>query len=178
MSLDHGNSGYNTVKWTTRNGNVFAVYGGTQPNAKYTGAKTDLNHLATQQDASYYTLTSGSETYNKKSAGILYDNQFGVTVSNVGSTNIVYLNKLFLTNEYGAQKLSIYSATYDTWFEVYKSGVLILKMQVKRSSWKESTYDKDQIQFAGAFPYPLYGASENWSTSTNYKIKLSGLRRK
>ena len=144
----------------------------------YLGAKSDLKHLATQQDASYYTLTSGSETYNKKSAGILYDNQFGVTVSNVGSTNAVYLNKLFLTNEYGAQSLSIYSATYDTWFEVYKSGVLILKMQVKRSSWKESTYNKDQIQFTGAFPYPLYGASENWSTSTNYKIKLSGLRRK
>ena len=40
FDLDHGNSGYNTVKWTTRNGNVFAVYGGTRANAKYTGEIT------------------------------------------------------------------------------------------------------------------------------------------
>ena len=41
FDLDHGNSGYNTVKWTTRNGNVFAVYGGTRANAKYTGEITE-----------------------------------------------------------------------------------------------------------------------------------------
>ena len=45
FDLDHGNSGYNTVKWTTRNGNVLAVFGGTQANAKYTGAITEGQHL-------------------------------------------------------------------------------------------------------------------------------------
>ena len=45
FDLDHGNSGYNTVQWSTRNGNVFAVYGGTGANAKYTGKMTEDSHL-------------------------------------------------------------------------------------------------------------------------------------
>jgi len=49
FDLDHGNSGYNTVQWSNRNGNIFAVYGGTQANAKYTGAITDGTHIVNKK---------------------------------------------------------------------------------------------------------------------------------
>ena len=66
FDLDHGNSGYNTVKWTNRNGNIFAVYGGTQPNAKYTGVMADRTHLVNKGYVDTYSLSSGLERYRKK----------------------------------------------------------------------------------------------------------------
>jgi len=45
FDLDHGNSGYNQVKWTTRNGDILNISGGTGAGAKYTGKMTDDKHL-------------------------------------------------------------------------------------------------------------------------------------
>ena len=72
FDLDHGNSGYNQVKWTTRNGNVLAVYGGTQANAKYTGVITDGQHLVNKAyvDSKVSTSTAGAtiQTLNVREA--------------------------------------------------------------------------------------------------------------
>ena len=61
FDLDNGNSGYNTVQWSTRNGNVFAVYGGTQANAKYRGVITEGTHLVNKHyvDNRFLPLTGG-----------------------------------------------------------------------------------------------------------------------
>ena len=178
FDLDHGNSGYNTVKWTTRNGNIFAVYGGTQANAKYTGAMTDRTHLVNKGYVDTYSLSSGGESYRKKGAVDLGDNQFGVVSSSVGTTHAIFLNKLFLNDNENTKPVKNYEATDNTWFEVYKGSELILKMQIKRDSWQPSSYNPTQIQCTGVYAYPLVAVSENWSTSTNYKILVSGLRKK
>ena len=181
FDLDHGNSGYNTVKWTTRNGNVLSVYGGTQANAKYEGAITEGRHLVNKKyvddNANTYSLTSGGEVYRKKGNVVLGDKEFGVVASSVGSTNVVFLNKLYLNDAEGVQLVKDYEATNDSWFEVYKNGALILRMQIKKSSWQPSGTDANQIQFNGVYTYPLVGLSENWSGTTNYKIALTGLKK-
>ena len=51
-------------------------------------------------------------------------------------------------------------------------------MQIKRDSWETSAYSANQIQCTGVYTYPLISVSENWSTSTDYKILLTGLRKK
>ena len=181
FDLDHGNSGYNQVKWTTRNGDILNISGGTGAGAKYTGTMTTDKHLVNKKyvddNANTYSLTSGPVSYRKKGNESIGDNQFGVVGSTVGSTNVIFLNKLFLHNSEGEQLVKDYEATNDTWFEVYKNGALILRMQLKKSSWQPSTHNENQIQCSGAYPYPLVGLSENWSGTTNYKIALTGLRK-
>ena len=117
------------------------------------------------------------ESYRKKGNVVLGDKEFGVVASSVGSTNVVFLNKLYLNDAEGVQLVKDYEATNDTWFEVYKNSALILRMQIKKSSWRTSGTDANQIQFNGVFTYPLVGLSENWSGTTNYKIALTGLKK-
>ena len=237
FDLDHGNSGYNQVKWTNRNGDILNINGGTQAGAKFGGkvefkkpyldTENGLGFLikgaigdnyntttVSEQDAELfgvyhnnnavdainyrgkidgpkniatkeyvdnnvdtYSLTSGPVSYRKKGNESIGDSQFGVVGSTVGSTNVIFLNKLYLHNSEGEQLVKDYEATNDTWFEVYKNGALILRMQLKKSSWQPSTHNENQIQCSGAYPYPLVGLSENWSGTTNYKIALTGLRK-
>ena len=179
FDLDHGNSGYNQVKWTTRLGDILSIHGGTRAWAKYRGKIEEPHNLVNKHyvdtNVKTYSLTSGDQTYNKKGSQSLGDNQFGVVASNVGSTNELFLNKLFLNNIEGVKQVKDFEATDNTWFEVYKNSVLILKMQIKKDSWQPSVHNENQIQCTGVYPYPLVGLSENWSTSTNYKIALTGL---
>ena len=256
FDLDHGNSGYNQVKWTTRNGDILNISGGTGANAKYTGKMTDdknlvnkgfivpkeggeftgkvlfnkpfanniespgftvkgaisndysatvseqngdllsayhnsnasdainyrgkitaTNNITTKGYVDRYSLTSGPESYRKKGNVVLGDKEFGVVASSVGTTNVVFLNKLYLNDAEGVQLVKDYEATNDSWFEVYKNSALILRMQIKQSSWRTSATDANQIQFNGVYTYPLMGLSENWSGTTNYKIALTGLRK-
>ena len=241
FDLDHGNSGYNQVKWSNRNGDILNISGGTGANAKYTGKMTDDTHLVnkkylddtflpleggeldgaltikkntsvaldiigagnesqftvwssggvvvpnytafkdnelvTKKYVDTYSLTSGPESYRKKGNVVLGDKEFGVVASSVGSTNVVFLNKLYLNDAEGVQLVKDYEATDNTWFEVYKNSALILRMQIKKSSWRTSGTDANQIQFNGVYTYPLVGLSENWSGTTNYKIALTGLKK-
>ena len=87
------------------------------------------------------------------------------------------MNKLYLNDAEGVQLVKDYEATDNTWFEVYKNSALILRMQIKKSSWRTSATDANQIQFNGVYTYPLVGLSENWSGTTNYKIALTGLKK-
>jgi len=177
FDLDHGNSGYNQVRWSNRNGDILNISGGTQANAKYTGAMTEGSHLVNKRYVETYSLTSGPESYRKKGGESLGDNQFGAVGSSVGSTSVIFLNKLFLNDNENTKPVKNYEATDNTWFEVYKNSVLILRMQIKRDSWQPSIHNANQIQCSGAYPYPLMGLSENWSGTTNYKIALTGLRK-
>ena len=61
FDLDHGNSGYNTVKWSNRDGDIFAVYGGTQANAKYTGVISSGNHLVNKAYVDKHLLKTGGQ---------------------------------------------------------------------------------------------------------------------
>jgi len=237
FDLDHGNSGYNQVKWTTRKGDILNISGGTGANAKfggkvefkkplldtengdgfivkgavgdnystttvseqdgnllsvyhnnnavdainYKGKITSPNNIVTKEyvdnNVDTYSLTSGGEVYRKKGNVVLGDKEFGVVASSVGSTNVVFLNKLYLNDAEGVQLVKDYEATNDSWFEVYKNSALILRMQIKKSSWRTSATDANQIQFNGVYTYPLVGLSENWSGTTNYKIALTGLKK-
>jgi len=49
FDLDHGNSGYNQVKWTNRSGDILNINGGTGAGAKYNGAITDDKHIANKK---------------------------------------------------------------------------------------------------------------------------------
>ena len=139
---------------------------------------TDGSHLVNKRYVETYSLSSGGESYRKKGGVDLGDNQFGVVSSSVGTTHVIFLNKLFLNDNENTKPVKNYEATDNTWFEVYRGSELILKMQIKRDSWQPSTYNANQIQCTGVYAYPLVAVSENWSTSTNYKILLSGLRKK
>ena len=143
----------------------------------YRGKITATNNITTKGYVDRYSLTSGGESYRKKGNVVLGDKEFGVVASSVGTTNVVFLNKLFLNDSEGVQLVKDYEATNDSWFEVYKNSALILRMQIKQSSWRTSATDANQIQFNGVYTYPLMGLSENWSGTTNYKIALTGLRK-
>ena len=154
---------------------------GTPDAANYVGKidspKNLVNKGYVDDNVGTYSLTSGPESYRKKGNVVLGDKEFGVVASGVGSTNVVFLNKLYLNDAEGVQLVKDYEATNDSWFEVYKNGALILRMQIKKSSWQPSGTDANQIQFNGVYTYPLVGLSENWSGTTNYKIALTGLRK-
>ena len=57
FDLDHGNSGYNQVKFSCRYGNVLSVNGGTGRGAKYEGAITDSKHLVNKYYVDEFYVT-------------------------------------------------------------------------------------------------------------------------
>ena len=48
FDLDHGNSGYNSVQFTNRDGNILAINGGANPAVKYRGSMTNNLHIVTK----------------------------------------------------------------------------------------------------------------------------------
>ena len=54
------------------------------------------NRITYQKYVDTYSLTSGPESYRKKGNVVLGDKEFGVVASSVGTTNVVFLNKLYL----------------------------------------------------------------------------------
>lgn len=45
FNLDYGNTSYNKVKWTTRDGDILSVAGGVGANVTYNGATTNSKHI-------------------------------------------------------------------------------------------------------------------------------------
>ena len=187
FDLDHGNSGYNTVKWTTRNGNVFAVYGGTQANAKYTGVTTENNHLVNKKyvDDSIKAIPSGlGELYTLQTSGnsYLFDNGLGAPTDNsfrTDSTSLQYNKKFHLKKLYEASGanafLKDYEATPSSMFEIYDRGVLQVRTSIKNFVSSDRGNNSMMFSVSGT------GASvHNYSSLTSnkaYQVILTNMRK-
>ena len=188
FDLDHGNSGYNTVKWTTRNGNVFAVYGGTQANAKYTGVITDGTHLVNKHyvDSSINAIPSGlGELYTLQTSGnsYLFDNGLGAPTDNsfrTESTSMQY-NKTFhfkkLYESSGANAfLKDYEATPSSMFEIYDRGVLQVRTSIK--NFVDSDRGNSSMMFDVSGISASVHSYNSLTSSKAYQVILTNMRKK
>ena len=188
FDLDHGNSGYNTVQWTTRNGNVFSVYGGTQANAKYEGEITDGRHLVNKKyvdENTTVSLNCGSGAHwskdNLSESTLEGYRYFGIEVagsssSSIGLGNVLYLNKL-VDSEGVLQRMDKYTPTDNSYCEVYSGNELYFKSQLKPSTYKVADRNPNHIVCDFSTNYPLVSKSGgNWSGSSTYNLILTGMK--
>ena len=189
FDLDHGNSGYNQVKWTTRNGDILNISGGSRAWAKYRGEMTeDLNLVnklyvdnaikdsaGANSTPALHTLTSAGNTMKYVSGRSLNDGQFSASSTNMGSNKTFYFYKLYDAKGASATANS-YEATDSTMLEIWSNGNLVVKTTLK--DWKPSTYSSGdrQATISGFSPMTFSGSSLN--TSVSYGIVLSGLKKK
>ena len=178
FDLDHGNSGYNTVKWTTRDGDILKVNGGADAAVKYTGKITNDKHIVNKEyvdsvTGGLHTLTSAGNTMKYITPRNLASNQFGANSPSMGTAKLFYFHQLY--NSSGAiDYANNYEATEATMLEIWVSGELITKTGLKE--WKESMYNSSQRQanISGYKPV-TYGSDLN--TNYSYGIVLSGLKK-
>ena len=136
FDLDHGNSGYNTVKWSTRAGNVLSVYGGTGANAKYDGLISSSKHLVNKAYADNSVLklctlqTSGNSYLFNNGLDAPNDTSFRSESTSLQYNKKFHLKKLY-TSEGANAFLKDYKATPSTMFEIYERGVLQLRTSIK-----------------------------------------------
>ena len=188
FDLDHGNSGYNTVKWTTRNGNVFAVYGGTQANAKYEGVISSGKHLVNKHyvDSSINAIPSGlGELYTLQTNGnsYLFDNGLGAptdTSFRTESTSLQYNKRFHLKKLYessGANAfLKDYEATPSTMFEIYNRGVLQVRTSIK--NFVDSDRGNNSMMFDASGSATSVHNYGTLTSSTAYQVVLTNMRKK
>ena len=178
FDLDHGNSGYNTVKWTTRAGNVLSVYGGTQANAKYEGVISSGKHLVNKKYVDDAVLKL--ETLQTSGNSYLFDNGLGAptdTSFRTESTSLQY-NKRFhfkklYTSEGANAFLKDYKATPSTMLEIYDRGVLQVRTSIKNFVTSDRGNNSMMFDVSGT------GASvHNYSSLTSnkaYQVVLTNM---
>ena len=178
FDLDHGNSGYNTVKWSTRNGNILAVYGGTQANAKYTGVITDGTHLVNKAyvDNSIppilHTLTSYGSSIQYVPLKSLVSGEFSATSPDMSSNKDFYFWKMYDLK--GSQTYAQdFEVTPSTMLEIWKGGSLIVKTGIKE--W--AVYDGADVKATISGNKPI-AQSQNLNSNDRYGIIISGLAKK
>ena len=131
--------------------------------------------VATLSDAEQHTLTSCGNTMKFVGAKSLTNGQFGASGANMGSAKIFYFYKLYDVTGATATVYQ-YEPTASTMLEIWKQGVLMFKSALK--DWGTSSYSSSDIQarISGYGPMTIDG--DSLSSSYNYGIVLSGLRKK
>ena len=190
FDLDHGNSGYNTVKWSNRNGNIFAVYGGTQANAKYTGAITENKHLVNKayvdnQIAAIPAPTESPTLYTLQTSGNSYTFSNGLdapsdTSFRTASTSLQYNKEFHFKKLYdhngGNAFLKDYQATPSTMLEIYNRGVLLLKTTIKNYRTSDRSATSVMFNVSG-----MAASVHNYSSLVNnstYQVVLTNMEKK
>ena len=178
FDLDHGNSGYNQVRWSNRNGDILNISGGGGANAKYNGAITDDKNIANKKyvDDSVLKL----QTLQTSGNSYLFDNGLGAptdTSFRTESTSLQY-NKRFhfkklYTSEGANAFLKDYKATPSTMLEIYDRGVLQVRTSIK------SFVTSDRGNNSMMFDVSGTGASvHNYSSLTSnkaYQVVLTNM---
>ena len=189
FDLDHGNSGYNQVKWTTRAGDILNISGGSRAWAKYRGEMTEDTNLVNKlyvdnaikdnaganSETNLHTLTSAGNTIKYVPASkSLNFGEFGATSANMGSNKNFYFYKLYSAN--GATvDVKNYEATESTMLEIWTNGELVVKTALH--DWQQSSYSSADIQ-AKISGFKVMTSAGNLNTSANYGVVLSGLKKK
>ena len=180
FDLDHGNSGYNQVKWTTRAGDILNISGGSRAWAKYRGEMTeDLNlvnklYVDNAITPPLHTLTSAGNTMKYVSANSLNFSEFASATTNLSSNKTFYFYKLYKANG-ESTSANNYEATESTMLEIWSNGYLLAKTALK--NWQQSSYSSGDIQATiSGFAPMTYTGSLNVNTS--YGVVISGLKKK
>ena len=178
FDLDHGNTGYNKVKFTNRSGDILSVNGGSNPAANYYGAITGQNHIINKVylDNSFHTLHSGGNSIKYiTSSGAPGENQFTTASAST------YSNKKFtfrnLYNHAGERvNLIDYDAVKGSMLEIYKGGNLLVKTVLK--NWLTSSASSLCVQFeVSGYKATVYDSSY-FNTTDVYNIIITNLRKK
>ena len=178
FDLDHGNTGYNKVKFSNRSGDILSVNGGSNPAANYYGAITGQNHIINKVylDNSFHTLHSGGNSIKySTSSGAPGENQFTTASAST------YSNKKFtfrnLYNHAGERvNLIDYDAVKGSMLEIWKGGNLLVKTVIK--NWLTSSASSLCVQFeVSGYKATVYDSSY-FNTTDVYSIIITGLRKK
>ena len=179
FDLDHGNSGYNQVKFTNRSGNILAVNGGTGPSAKYYGRMTDNNHLVTKlyvDNSALHTLHSGGNTFKFNSSSNAPNDNYFTTVSSLTSSNKEWHFKNLWGTAGGSVLCKDYEATTGSILEIWEGTKLLVKTSIK--DWKTSTRGNTAMMFNCAGYKPTVYDAVYLDTAKVYSIFLTNMKKK
>ena len=179
FDLDHGNSGYNQVKFTNRSGNILAVNGGTAPSAKYYGRMTDNNHLVTKlyvDNSALHTLHSGGNTFKFNSSSNAPNDNYFTTVSSLTSSNKEWHFKNLWGTAGGSVLCKDYEATTGSILEIWEGTKLLVKTSIK--DWKTSTRGNTAMMFNCAGYKPTVYDAVYLDTAKVYSIFLTNMKKK
>jgi hypothetical protein len=179
FDLDHGNSGYNQVKFTNRSGNILAVNGGTGPSAKYYGRMTDNNHLVTKlyvDNSALHTLHSGGNTFKFNSSSNAPNDNYFTTVSSLTSSNKEWHFKNLWSPNGGSVLCKDYEATTGSILEIWEGTKLLVKTSIK--DWKTSTRGNTAMMFNCAGYKPTVYDAVYLDTAKVYSIFLTNMKKK
>ena len=181
VDLDHGNSGYNSWKWTNRDGLILAVNGGSTPSARYYGHITDGKHLVNKEyvDANagaLETLHSGGNTFKFNSSSNAPNDNYFTTISSLTSSNKEWHFKNLYDYTGGAIQCKNYEATVGSTFELWEGQTLLVKTSIKQ--WKTSTRGSTAMQFVcSGYKPTIYGAVY-LDTGKIYSVILTNMKKK
>ena len=181
FDLDHGNSGYNQVRWSNRNGDILNISGGTGANAKYNGAITDDKNIANKKyvDESVLKLqtlqTSGNSYLFDNGLGAPTDNSFRTESTSLQYNKKFHFKKLY-TSEGANAFLKDYKSTPSTMLEIYDRGVLQVRTSIKNFVTSDRGNNSMMFDVSGT------GASiHNYSSLTSnnsYQVVLTNMVKK
>jgi len=179
FDLDHGNSGYNQVKFTNRSGNILAVNGGSTPSAKYYGRITDKEHVVNKEyvdNSSLHTLHSAGNSFKFNSSSNAPNDNYFTTVSSLTSSN----KEWHFKNLYDVTGASIqcknYEATTGSILEIWEGQTLLVKTAIK--DWKTSTRGNTSMMFNCAGYKPTVYGAVYLDTAKIYGIFLTNMKKK
>jgi len=178
FDLDHGNTGYNKVKFTNRSGDILSVNGGQYPGANYYGVITGKNHLINKEylDDFFHTLHSGGNTFKWNSSSPPQgENQFSTADASTYSNKIYTFRNLY---SYTGAKVNLkdYDAVRGSMIEIWKGNSLMVKTVIK--NWLTSPASTMCVQFeVSGYKATVYNSS-NFNTSDIYSVIITGLRKK
>jgi len=179
FDLDHGNSGYNQVKFTCRYGNVLSVNGGTGRAAKYEGAITDSKHLVNKgyvDNLALHTLHSAGNSFRfNSSSNAPSDNYFTTSSSLTSSNKEWHIKKLWDAGANGVECKN-YEATSASMFELWEGTSLLVKTAIRE--WKTSTRGSTAMQFSCGGYKPTVYAAVYLDTAKNYSFILTNMKKK
>jgi hypothetical protein len=179
FDLDHGNSGYNQVKFTNRSGNILAVNGGTAPSAKYYGRMTDNNHLVTKlyvDNSALHTLQSSGNSYKYRAgSNSPSDGQFSTITGSTSSNKEWHIKQLWDSSGASVQ-VKGYEATTGSMFEIWDNTDLIIRTAIK--DWQDSNRNSNCRMFSCSGYKPTVYKATNLSEGTNYNVILTNMKKK
>jgi len=179
FDLDHGNSGYNQVKFTNRSGDILALNGGSTPSAKYYGRITLKEHLATKEyvdNSSLHTLHTGGNTFKFNSSSNAPNDNYFTTVSSLTSSNKEWHFKNLWDSTATGIQCKNYEATAGSTFELYEGTKLLVKTAIRE--WKTSTRGSSAVQFScGGYKPTVYDAVY-LDTAKMYSVILTNMKKK
>jgi len=179
FDLDQGNSGYNIIKFTNRNGDILSVNGGINPAVKYKGAITDDYHIANKayvDNSALHTLQSSGNSYKYRAgSNSPSDGQFSTITGSTSSNKEWHIKQLWDSSGASVQ-VKGYEATTGSMFEIWDNTDLIIRTSIK--DWQDSNRNSNCRMFSCSGYKPTVYKATNLSEGTNYNVILTNMKKK